>query len=71
MRSAPLQESALANLPSLDMLLGWVTKRKGGRTVVQQAIEALQEAFVNFLLPDRKLRSFDQQPLQVRAIACL
>jgi ribosome biogenesis protein MAK21 len=49
------------------MLLGWVTKRKGGRSVVQQAIEALQEAFVNFLLPERKLKSFDQQPLQVGA----
>jgi ribosome biogenesis protein MAK21 len=53
------------------MLLGWVTKRAGGRSVVQQAIEALQEAFVNFLLPERKLRTFDQQPLNVSHAACL
>ena len=31
-----LQESAVANLRSLDALLNWVIKRKGGRNVVAQ-----------------------------------
>lgn len=31
-----LQESAVANLKSLDALLNWVLKRKGGRNVVAQ-----------------------------------
>lgn len=31
-----LQESAVANLRSLDALLNWVLKRKGGRNVVAQ-----------------------------------
>lgn len=31
-----LQESAVANLKSLDALLNWVIKRKGGRNVVAQ-----------------------------------
>lgn len=56
----------LANLSSLDTLVSWVQKRKGGREVVRQAIEALQELFGTVLLPDRKLLHFEQQPLQVR-----
>lgn len=53
---------------SLDALLSMVQKRKGGREVVRHAIEALQEAFLTFLLPDRKLKFFTQQPLQVSAM---
>ena len=48
---------------SLDAMLAWVEKRKGGRAVVGQAIEALREVFVAALLPDRKLRWLAQQPL--------
>ena len=33
-----LQESAVANLKSLDALLNWVLKRKGGRNVVAQVL---------------------------------
>ena len=36
-----LQESAVANLRSLDALLNWVIKRKGGRNVVAQVSVAL------------------------------
>ncbi len=36
-----LQESAVANLKSLDALLNWVIKRKGGRNVVAQVRVAL------------------------------
>lgn len=55
----------MSNLRSLDALLGMVTKRKGGREVVRAAIDALQAAFLTFLLPDRKLKCFAQQPLHV------
>jgi len=64
--SPPLQESVVANLTSLDTLITWVQKRKGGREVVRQAVEALQELFCTVLLPDRKLLHFEQQPLQVQ-----
>ncbi len=57
----------MANLSSLDTLISWVQKRKGGREVVRQAIEALQELFCSVLLPDRRLVHFEQRPLQVRA----
>lgn len=57
------QESAVANMKSLDAMLNMVVKRKGGRAVVGQAIEALREVFLAALLPDRKLRFLSQQPL--------
>ena len=63
----PPQESVLANLKSLDTLLSWVQKRKGGREVVRQAIEALQELMLTVLLPGRKLKFLEQQPIQVCA----
>ena len=53
----------MAGMKSLDAMLGWVTKRKGGRAVVGAAIDALRELFTVALLPDRRLRSLDQQPL--------
>ncbi|KAL6757303.1 CBF/Mak21 family-domain-containing protein [Haematococcus lacustris] len=59
-----VQESAVANLAGLDMLLGWVTRRQGGREVVRQALEALQELFLAVLLPDgRRLKHLESQPL--------
>ena len=65
-RACPhLQESVLANLKSLDTLMSWVQKRKGGREVVRQAIEALQELLLTVLLPNRKLKFLEQQPVQV------
>ena len=59
------QESAVANMDQLDQLLSWVQRRKGGKEVVRQAIEALRELFLTVLLPDRKLKFLTQQPLQV------
>lgn len=50
-------------MKSLDAMLNMVVKRKGGRAVVGQAIEALREVFLAALLPDRKLRFLSQQPL--------
>jgi hypothetical protein len=58
-----VQESAVANLKSLDVLVGWVARSQGGRTVVGQAIDAAREAFITVLLPDRKLKWLSQQPL--------
>ena len=49
----------------MDTLLSWVQKRKGGKEVVRQAIEALQELMLTVLLPDRKLKFLEQQPIQV------
>jgi hypothetical protein len=43
-----------------------MAKRKGGKGVVAKALEALQELFLTCLLPDRRLRVLEQQPLQVR-----
>lgn len=65
------QESIIAGMKNLDMLISWVQKRKGGREVVKQAIEALQELFVTVLLPDRKLKFLEQQPLQVGCSQCM
>lgn len=62
-----LQDSAVAGMKSLDAMLNWVVKRKGGRAVVGQAIEALREVFLTALLPDRKLRFLSQQPLRALA----
>lgn len=61
--SVLLQDGAVANLPSLDGLLGMVGKKGGARAVVGSAMDALKELFTTVLLPDRKLRFFEQQPL--------
>ncbi len=58
-----MQESAIAGVKGLDTLLGWVSRSKGGRDVVRQAIDSLQELFLAVLLPDRRLRTLEQQPL--------
>ncbi|KAK9819570.1 hypothetical protein WJX81_001337 [Elliptochloris bilobata] len=58
-----LQERTAANLDALDELLGWVSKRSGARAMAGQAIDALREIFIVALLPDRKLRFFEEQPL--------
>eukprot|EP00798_Chlamydomonas_sp_ICE-L_P018712 gene18712-25235_t len=70
-----IQGSAHASLKGLDTLLlwvqrrkggkeVWVQRRKGGKEVVRQAIEALQELFLAVMLPDRKLKYLEQQPLK-------
>lgn len=39
---------------------------QGGKGVVAKSMEALQELFLTVLLPDRRLKVLEQQPLQVR-----
>ncbi len=53
----------MANLKALDQLVEWVARRKGGRTVVGQAMDAGREIFLTALLPDRKLVALAAQPL--------
>ncbi|KAG1665927.1 hypothetical protein FOA52_004516 [Chlamydomonas sp. UWO 241] len=60
-----IRESVIANLKALDTLLSWVTKRKGGKEVVRQAIEALQELFLTCLLPSRRMKFLEQQPVHL------
>lgn len=57
-------EHAIGSIGALDALLHMAGKRAGGKQVVGTALDALQELFVDKLLPDRKLRFFEQQPLQ-------
>ncbi|GIM15448.1 hypothetical protein Vretimale_18225, partial [Volvox reticuliferus] len=59
-----VQESVVSNMKALDQLVSLATKRSGGKELVRQALEALQELFTNALLPDRKLKFLEQQPLQ-------
>ena len=61
--SVLVQDGAVANLPSLDSLLAMCAKKGGARAVVGSAMDALKELFTSVLLPDRKLRFFEQQPL--------
>ncbi|KAI3423892.1 hypothetical protein D9Q98_009726 [Chlorella vulgaris] len=61
--SVLVQDGAIANLASLDSLLAMCSKRGGARAVVISAMDALKELFMSVLLPDRKLRYFEQQPL--------
>lgn len=48
-----MTDAAAANLRSLDMLMGMAEKAKGGKRVIAQVLEALQELFTNVLLPNR------------------
>ncbi|GLI62277.1 hypothetical protein VaNZ11_004885, partial [Volvox africanus] len=59
-----VQESVVSNMKALDQLVSLATKKSGGKELVRQAFEALQELFTNALLPDRKLKFLEQQPLQ-------
>ncbi|GFR50755.1 hypothetical protein Agub_g13022, partial [Astrephomene gubernaculifera] len=58
-----VQENVTANMRALDQLVALATKRGGGKELVRQAMEALQELFTSVLLPDRKLKYLEQQPL--------
>ncbi|XP_050227824.1 protein SLOW WALKER 2 [Mercurialis annua] len=55
-------ENPVANLRSLDALLGMVTSKVGKRHALT-GFEALKELFVSSLLPDRKLKTLLQRPL--------
>ncbi|GAA0147296.1 DNA-binding transcription factor [Lithospermum erythrorhizon] len=60
--SVLLGDNPVANLRSLDALLGMVTSKVGKRHSLS-GFEALQELFVSSLLPDRKLKTLLQRPL--------
>ncbi|KAJ8309042.1 hypothetical protein KUTeg_013916 [Tegillarca granosa] len=56
-----VQESPVHNLNSLDSLISMVKKK--GRRESMMAAETIKELFLSYLLPDRKLRLFTQNPL--------
>lgn len=55
-------DNPIANIKSIDALLGMVTSKVGKRYAFT-GFEALKEMFISSLLPDRKLRTLFQQPL--------
>ncbi|KAA3452040.1 CCAAT/enhancer-binding protein zeta [Gossypium australe] len=55
-------DNAVANLKSLDGLLGLVTSKVGKRYAFT-GFEALKELFISKLLPDRKLKTLIQRPV--------
>ncbi|XP_061361888.1 protein SLOW WALKER 2-like [Gastrolobium bilobum] len=55
-------DNPIANLRSIDALLGMVTSKVGKRHALT-GFEALQELFIASLLPDRKLKTLIQRPL--------
>ncbi|KAI4353552.1 hypothetical protein L6164_002492 [Bauhinia variegata] len=55
-------DNPIANLRSLDALLGMVTSKVGKRHALT-GFEALKELFISSLLPDRKLKTLIQRPL--------
>ncbi|KAG8380205.1 hypothetical protein BUALT_Bualt07G0169200 [Buddleja alternifolia] len=59
--SVLIGDNAVANLRSVDSLLGMVTSKVGKRHAFT-AFEALKEMFI-ILLPDRKLKTLFQRPL--------
>ncbi|KAK9048077.1 hypothetical protein SSX86_032960, partial [Deinandra increscens subsp. villosa] len=60
--SVLIGDNPIANIKSLDSLLGMVTSKVGKRYAFT-GFEALKEMFISSLLPDRKLRTLFQQPL--------
>lgn len=63
-----IRESSLANVSELEPLLTFMEKRKGSRELVARSMEALGELFRMYLLPDRKLKFFEQQLVHVSLI---
>ncbi|XP_076913735.1 protein SLOW WALKER 2-like [Bidens hawaiensis] len=55
-------DNPIANVKSIDSLLGMVTSKVGKRYAFT-GFEALKEMFISCLLPDRKLKRLFQQPL--------
>ncbi|KAL6996203.1 auxilin-like clathrin-binding protein required for normal clathrin function [Sarracenia purpurea var. burkii] len=60
--SVMVGENPIANMRSLDALLGMVTSKVGKRHALT-GFEALKELFISSLLPDRKLKTIFQRPL--------
>ncbi|KAL5822285.1 hypothetical protein ACOSQ3_020193 [Xanthoceras sorbifolium] len=60
--SVMVGDNAVANLRSLDGLLGLVSSKVGKRHALT-GFEALKELFISSLLPDRKLKTLVQRPL--------
>lgn len=60
--SVMVAENPIANIRSLDALLAMVTSKVGKRHALT-GFETLKELFISSLLPDRKLKSLIQQPL--------
>ncbi|KAL7180544.1 hypothetical protein ACSBR1_043694 [Camellia fascicularis] len=60
--SVMVGENPIANMRSLDALLGMVTSKVGKRHALT-GFEALKELFISSLLPDRKLKTLFQRPL--------
>ncbi|CAK9310566.1 unnamed protein product [Citrullus colocynthis] len=60
--SVMVGDNPVANLRSLDALLGMVTSKVGKRHALT-GFEALMELFISSLLPDQKLKNLLQRPL--------
>ncbi|XP_059456216.1 protein SLOW WALKER 2 [Corylus avellana] len=60
--SVMVGDNPIANLRSLDALLGMVASKVGKRHALT-GFEALKELFISSLLPDHKLKSLLQRPL--------
>ncbi|KAK2998509.1 hypothetical protein RJ639_024601 [Escallonia herrerae] len=61
--SVMIGESPIANVKSLDALIGRMVTSKVGKRHALTGFEALKEMFISSLLPDRKLKSLFQQPV--------
>ncbi|TKW32699.1 hypothetical protein SEVIR_2G184700v4 [Setaria viridis] len=59
-----VEDNPIANMRALDSLLGMVTSKVGKRYAFT-GFDALKELFLMRLLPDRKLKSLIQRPLDI------
>ncbi|KAJ3686788.1 hypothetical protein LUZ61_015952 [Rhynchospora tenuis] len=59
-----IEDNPIANVRSLDALLSMVTSKVGKRYAFT-GFDALKELFLSRLLPDRKLKSLFQRPLDI------
>jgi len=59
-----VEDNPIANMRALDSLLGMVTSKVGKRYAFT-GFDALKELFLVRLLPDRKLKSLIQRPLDI------
>ncbi|OEL15322.1 CCAAT/enhancer-binding protein zeta [Dichanthelium oligosanthes] len=59
-----VEDNPIANMRALDSLLGMVTSKVGKRYAFT-GFDALKELFLTRLLPDRKLKSLIQRPLDI------
>ncbi|KAM7250814.1 hypothetical protein ACFE04_022697 [Oxalis oulophora] len=60
--SVMIADNPIANMRSLDALIGMVTSKVGKRHALT-GFETLKELFISSLLPDRKLKTLLQQPV--------